>query len=454
MLTKEILRKKRDGKELTESEIQFIINEYLKGRVPDYQMGAFLMASFLRGLSEQETIALTRAMLYSGEVLDLKEMDMPVVGKHSTGGVGDKVSIVLAPLVACANVVVPMIAGRGLGHTGGTIDKLESIPGFKTELTMVDFRNCLWEVGTAIVAQSEQVAPADRKLYALRDATETIESISLITSSILSKKVAEGINALVLDVKSGSGAFMKDASQAEKLAETMVKIGNSLGVKTVALITDMDEPLGSAVGNALEIKECISILKGKGDPKLVELILVLGAWMLYLVEEWLEMTEEAGVFVIKEEVDFDEDKFSEKKEKLKKHLIAGDALEKFVEMIEAQGGNPEIVVNPSLLPSASEIKPIEASRDGYLQKTDAYKIGYSCMLLGAGRSTIDEEIDHSVGVVVLKRSGQKVQKGEPLCVVHYNDENRLQQALPILESAFVIEDTEPQPQPLIKSVII
>ncbi len=454
MQAKEIIRKKRDAVALSYEEIEFLIKGYLKNEVPDYQMSAFLMASYLRGLSEEETISLTKAMLHSGEVLDLKEMDMPVVDKHSTGGVGDKVSIVLAPLVACADVVVPMIAGRGLGHTGGTIDKLEAIPGFKTEISMIEFRNNLWEVGTAIVAQSERIAPADRKLYSLRDATETIDSIPLITSSILSKKLAEGLHALVLDVKCGSGAFMKDQTRAEALAETLVRIGNSLGVKTVAVVTDMEEPLGSAVGNALEIKECISILKGRGDDRLVDLILTLGAWMLYVADEWLKATEDMGVFVVKEDLDFDEEKFNEKKEKLRGHLNSGDAMKKFVEMVEAQGGNPEIIVNPSLLPTATKMKTIEAPKDGHIHRADAFRIGYGSMLLGAGRAKIGEEIDHSVGVVVLKKSGQSVQKGEPLCVIHYNDDQKLQKALPWIEGAFVIEESQPEQRELFRRVII
>ncbi|NOX20973.1 MAG: thymidine phosphorylase [Nitrospirae bacterium] len=449
----DLIRKKRDGKTLTKEEINWLINSYTRAEVPDYQMSAFLMASLLRGLNKEETIALTETMRDSGEVLDLREMADPKIGKHSTGGVGDKVSIVLAPLLASAGVVVPMIAGRGLGHTGGTIDKLESIPGFKTDLSVIDFRNTLWEVGTVISSQTSAIAPADRKLYRLRDVTATVESIPLIASSIMSKKLAEGINGLVLDVKVGSGAFMQTMEEAEELAQLMVDIGNSQGVKTFALITDMDEPLGKTVGNALEIRECINILKGRGEEDILEVILTLGSLMLYIAEEILEETEEVGVFKIKEEPIVKE-KLYEKRINLESKINSGDALEKFIEMITAQGGNPEVVPNPGLLTIADKIMPIKAAQDGFINRIDARKIAESSVLLGAGRNKIEDEIDLSVGITLNKKSGSEVKAGDILAVIHYNKEDNLQEAISLVESAFEISSEKPEPREIIKKLIL
>jgi pyrimidine-nucleoside phosphorylase len=449
----DLIKKKRQGECLTREELTGLINSYSKGDVPDYQMAAFLMAAFLKGLNKEETIALTEAMCDSGAILDLREMADPKIGKHSTGGVGDKVSLILAPVVASAGVVVPMIAGRGLGHTGGTIDKLESIPGFKTDLSVLDFRNFLWDVGTAIISQTEEIAPADRKLYTLRDVTATVESIPLIASSIMSKKLAEGINGLVLDVKVGAGAFMKTMEEAEELARLMVDIGNTQGVKTIALITDMDEPLGKTVGNALEVRECINALKGKADDDLMEVVLTLGAFMLYIAEEMLEETDEVGLFRIKD-VEIQEHVLMEKRINLEGKINSGDALEKFLEMVQTQGGNPEVVPNPGLLPVASNIFMIEAPGDGYIQRIDAERIAQCALLLGAGRQRIEDEIDPAVGITINKKSGNGVKAGDPVAVLHYNDDRYLEEAKELCLSAFEIGTEKPAPRKMIKKVIL
>ena len=449
----DLIKKKRQGKALTKEELSGLISSYSKGDVPDFQMAAFLMAAFLKGLNKEETIALTEAMRDSGEVLDLREMADPKIGKHSTGGVGDKVSLILAPLLASSGVVVPMIAGRGLGHTGGTIDKLESIPGFKTDLSVLDFRNFLWDVGTAIISQTSEIAPADKKLYSLRDVTATVESIPLIASSIMSKKLAEGTNGLVLDVKVGSGAFMKTEEEAEELARLMVEIGNSQGVKTIALITDMDEPLGRTVGNALEVRECINALKGKAEADLMEVVLTLGAFMLYIAEEMLEETDEVGVFRIKE-VEIQEHVLMEKRINLEGKINSGDALEKFIEMVQTQGGNPEVVPNPGLLPVASNILMIEAPMDGYIQRIDAVRIAQATLLLGAGRQRMEDEIDPAVGITINKKSGHEVRAGEPIAVIHYNDDKNLKEAEELVLSAFKIGPEKPTPRRMIKKVIL
>ncbi len=437
---------------MNEDEVRCLIRGYHREEIPDYQMAAFLMAAFLRGLSEEETSWLTKEMLTSGQRLDLSEMDSPVVGKHSTGGVGDKVSIVLAPLVASAGVVVPMIAGRGLGHTGGTIDKLESIPGFNASLDIITFRDILWEVGTAITAQGEEIAPVDRRLYSLRDATETVESRGLIVSSIMSKKLSEGLQGLVLDVKCGKGAFLKREDEARDMAETMVRIGNSFGVRTVAVITDMEEPLGKAVGNALEVRECINLLKGRGEPDLEEVVLFLGAWMLYIAEEVSE-SQELGAFRLARE-GIDQERFYQKIARLKELLASGEAMKKFVEMVEAQGGRAEVVVSPGLLPIARNIHTIEATTEGYIQTVDAEKVGTATMLLGGGRMRMDDVIDHSVGVVLLKKSGQFVKQREPLAVIHYNDDERLKEAETLLKDSFRIGPESPPEKKMIRGVVV
>jgi pyrimidine-nucleoside phosphorylase len=453
MHASEIIRKKRDGGVISKEEFRFLVNGNLAGDIPDYQITAFLMASFLNGMNRDETIALTDVMLHSGEVLDLSEMENPVVDKHSTGGVGDKTSIILAPLLASADLVIPMISGRALGHTGGTLDKLESIPGFRTDLSIIEFRNILWETGVAMTGQTDEIAPADRKLYALRDTTATVESIPLIVSSILSKKLAEGINGLVLDVKTGSGAFMKSLEEAEELARIMVDIGNSMGVRTVALITDMDEPLGKTIGNSLEVRECINFLKGNTDKDLYEVTLTLGAWMLYIGEELISRTGEGG-FSAQGAADPDQGIIEAKKMKLKGLINSGKALEKFMELVKFQGGNPEIIANPGLLPVAEKIKPVKASSEGYIRRIDAEKIGVASMLLGAGRERAEDGIDHSAGIILQKKSGTYVQKDEVVAVLHYNDESNHSRAYGLILDAFEISSERPAPRELIKKIVL
>ncbi len=453
METREIIRKKRDGGKLHREEIESLLRGYLQGMVRDYQMAAFLMASFLKGLDDEETIWFTDIMVSTGKRLDLSEIPNPKVDKHSTGGVGDKVSIVLAPLLSAADVVVPMIAGRGLGHTGGTIDKLEAIPGFRTDLSLLDLRNTLWETGVVISAQSEEIAPLDRRLYELRNATATVESIPLIASSIMSKKLAEGLNGLVLDVKTGRGAFMKTMEEAEQLARKMVEIGNASGVKTIALITDMDEPLGRAVGNSLEIRECINILKGREEPGLSDLILTLGAYMLVIAEEMVVFNENDDSVSFKD-IEITDELLDAKRLKLQGLIDSGDALSKFVEMIESQGGNPEVVANPALMPVAKNILPVEAPEDGIVQEIDAEKIGRASMLLGAGRQRPDEPIDHAAGIILNRKSSQEVKKGDFLAVLHYNDDRNLEAALKLVRESFRIGKEPPPERELIKKVIL
>ena len=455
MHTYDIIKKKRDGGCLNKDEFQFLIKGYLSEEIPDYQVSAFLMATFLMGLNDEETISLTDVMLHTGQILDLTEMDDPRIDKHSTGGVGDKISIILAPLVAAAGVTVPMISGRCLGHTGGTLDKLESIPGFRTEMKIADFRNILWETGVAMMGQTEDIAPADKKLYALRDVTATVESIPLIASSIMSKKLAEGLNGLVLDVKVGSGAFMKTMEDAEALATTLTNTGNSFGVRTVAVITDMDEPLGRTVGNSLEIKECINALKGRADKDLIEVMLTLGAWMLYLAD-WVARAVDNPRTVVPRITSIDEGALSEKRVELEELIGSGKARESFMEFVERQGGNSEIVANPALLPGAAHIKPVQADSGGYIQRVDAGKVGTASMLLGAGRQKLEDRIDHGAGIILNRKSGATVQVGDTIAVLHYNDEreSNLAEAFQLVKDAFEVGAEPPEPKKMIKKVIL
>ncbi|MDP3259524.1 MAG: thymidine phosphorylase, partial [Thermodesulfovibrionales bacterium] len=407
----DLIKKKRDGAELSKEELSFLITEYLSGKIPDYQMSAFLMAVYFRGMTDAETIALTELMLASGRRLDFSDISIPKVDKHSTGGVGDKTSIILAPLMAAMNVKVPMIAGRGLGHTGGTIDKLESIPGFRTDISAQEFKKNVRDIGFSIISQSDEIAPADKKLYSLRDVTATVESIPLIAASIMSKKLAEGIGGLVLDVKAGKGAFMKNINDARTLARTMVNIGNSMGVKTVAVITDMNQPLGKTVGNGLEIKECISALRGKMANDLKEVVLTLGSWMVYAADC---VTEEVAVSRLPEHV------IIKYKSELMDFIEKGDAFKKFVEFIDAQYGDPEVAFKPNMIPSASRVKEIRIPAKGYIQVMDAEKVGTASMLLGAGRRQAEDRIDHSAGIVLNKKTGDHTTPDEPVAIFHYN----------------------------------
>jgi pyrimidine-nucleoside phosphorylase len=429
----DIIKKKRDGFALTYEELSSFLTAYLKNEIPDYQVSAFLMAILCKGMNPEETKYLTKIMLNSGAVLDLSDMDGPKVDKHSTGGVGDKVSLILAPLVASAGIIVPMMSGRGLGHTGGTLDKLESIPGFKTLLNMEGFKNILSEIGCAIIGFSEEMALLDRKLYALRDVTATVESIPLITGSIMSKKLSEGINGLVLDVKVGSGAFMKDLEGARELAKSMVDIGNSFGVRTVAVITNMDEPLGLAIGNSLEVLETIEALKGRGPEDLMEVTYFLGALMLKIAN--IETDLENG------------------QKKLKQLIINGSALAKFREMIQHQGGNVNIIDTPSLLPSSRFRQDVISEYKGYIQSMDAEAIGTASMILGAGRETMDSVIDHSAGILLKKKVGDYVTKGDKLCTLYTNNDSVIEKAEEIFLNALTIGDEPPKERKMIIEVI-
>jgi pyrimidine-nucleoside phosphorylase len=430
----DVIRRKRDDAELSRGEIESLVNAYTRGDIPDYQVSAWLMAVVLRGMTRAETAALTDAMLRSGEVLDLSSLAARKVDKHSTGGVGDKTSLVLAPLAAAAGVAVPMISGRGLGHTGGTLDKLEAIPGFNVNLSVTEFRRVLETCGCAMIGQTAEIAPADRKLYALRDVTGTVESPYLICASIMSKKLAEGIDSLVLDVKTGTGAFMKDEKDAAFLAELMVETGERMGKEVVALITDMDQPLGNKIGNALEVVEVIEILHGDGPEDLKQLCLELAGWMLKL----------GGVAANVEEG-----------KKQSENLIrSGEAFERFRRMVELQGGDVRTIDDPTKLPKAQCTIRIDSSRDGYVVSMQCEQIGTACVILGGGRERKEDSVEPSVGIVLHKKIGDVVTRGEAIATIHYNSEDRAARARQLLESSIEISDSPAvQKRPLIHRVI-
>lgn len=430
----DIIQHKRDNKELSGEEIQFFVEEYTAGNIPDYQAAALAMAIFFNGMTPEETAALTLAMAHSGDVMDLSPIKGVKVDKHSTGGVGDKTSLVLGPMVAALGVPVAKMSGRGLGHTGGTIDKLESFPGFQTGIPEQEFFDNVNRIGIAIAGQTGNLAPADKKLYALRDVTATVESIPLIASSIMSKKIAAGADVIVLDVKVGSGAFMKDEESAVKLADTMVRIGDNVGKKTMAVVSDMDEPLGYAVGNALEVKEAIDALAGNGPQDLYELCLELGSHMV------------AGAGKAQN--------CAEAKEMLAGTIKDGSALRKLAELVEAQGGNPEAVYDTELLPKASIEYEYRADTEGYVSRIVCDIVGTSAMVLGGGRENKDSVIDLSVGIVLEAKKGAYVHKGDVLARFYANDENKLSDAVKRFADAYVIEDTKPAGSRLIKKVIM
>jgi pyrimidine-nucleoside phosphorylase len=415
----DVLKRKRAGAELSREEIAFLVNGFTAGEIPDYQIAAFLMAVCLRGMSAEETVALTETMLRSGAILDFSGVPGPKIDKHSTGGVGDKTSLIIAPLAAAAGAIVPMISGRGLGHTGGTLDKLESIPGFDVRLDEKRFHRVVSDIGFAMVGQTEAIAPADRKLYALRDVTATVESFPLITGSILSKKLAEGIEGLVLDVKVGSGAFMKTREDAETLARSMLSTAARMGTKAVVLLTDMSQPLGTHVGNALEVEESLAVLRGEGSPDLKRLCLRLTAHMLVL----------GGIASSVEDGE----------RRAEKELRSGRGLSKFLEMVRAQGGDPRIV-DGGVLPRARAIEEVLAERDGFVAAIDTEMLGTAAMVLGAGREKVEDVIDPAAGLVVGKKLGGEVEKGEPLVTLHYNDSPRLAEAERRVHQAYSISD--------------
>ena len=425
----DLIMKKRNGEELTKEEIEFMIEGYTKEEIPDYQMSAFLMAVYFKGMTEDETVELTMAMANSGDIMDLSEIEGLKADKHSTGGVGDKTSLVLGPMVAALGVPVAKMSGRGLGHTGGTIDKLESFPGFSTDLTKEQFIQNVNSIKMAIIGQTGDLAPADKKLYALRDVTATVDNLSLIASSIMSKKLAAGADVIVLDVKTGKGAFMKKEADALALAREMVKIGTNAGKETVAIISDMDQPLGFAVGNALEVKEAIDTLNGNGAKDLLELVITLGAYMLVGTKR-VENIEAA-------------------REKLLGTIEDKSALKKFQEFVEAQGGDARAIDNTELLPKASIVMEIKAEEDGFVEKIETEEIGMVCLLLGGGRETKESEIDLSVGLVLHKKIGDAVKKGEVLATMYGNDLKKMEIArerflltysfskTPVAKSAFI-----------------
>jgi len=430
----DLIRKKRDGGALSATEIRYIVDGYTQGTIPDYQIAAWLMAVVLRGMTREELAALTHAMLYSGEVLDLSFLPAKKVDKHSTGGVGDKTSLVLAPLVAAGGLYVPMISGRGLGHTGGTLDKLESIPGFRVGLSVPEFHRVLKACGTSMIGQTEKIAPADRKLYALRDVTGTVESPNLICASIMSKKLAEGTDALVLDVKTGSGAFMKREEDAVFLAELMVETGERMGKRMAALITNMDQPLGRTVGNAMEVEECIEVMHGGGPADLRELCLHLAAWMFYLGGRTKTVAEG---------------------KQLSGEIIAsGKAFERFRQMVELQGGDISTIDDPTRLPSADHRVDVPSPAAGYISSIQCEHVGTACVILGGGREKKEDSADPAVGIVVRKKIGDKVSAGESLCTIHCHSDAQAARAKKLLEESYEISAAPPAHKPsLIHRVI-
>lgn len=433
MRTVDLIQRKRDGEELAPDEIEFLVNGYTSGEIPDYQMSSFLMAVFFSGMSDREVSRLTECMLRSGDTVDLSHIPGIKVDKHSTGGVGDKTSFIVAPLAAAAGVVVPMMSGRALGHTGGTLDKLESIPGFRTDLSTQEFQKQLAELGLCFIGQTDHLVPADRKLYALRDVTATVESIPLISSSIMSKKLAEGLDALILDVKVGSGAFMKKQVDARRLAQTMVGIGRRMDKKVQALITDMNQPLGYAVGNALEIMEASQTLQNAGPADLTKLCLELAARMIHVGKKAPSLEDARRL--------------------AEKHLVDGSAYKKFKQVVAAQGGNPQALDKFELLPNATGMREINSPRAGYVSSIDAEDIGVASNMIGAGRDKKEDSIDPAVGIILEVKTGEKVDAGSVLCRLYYTKDDRVEEAADMVEDAFRISAQKPDERELILEVV-
>lgn len=429
----DLIMKKRNGGTLSKDEIEFMVSEYTKGTIPDYQMSAMMMSIFFIGMNDEETLHLTMAMAHSGDMLDLSGIHGIKVDKHSTGGVGDKTSLALAPMVAACGLTVAKMSGRGLGHTGGTIDKLESFEGFRTDITTEKFIKNVNTIGVSIMGQTANLAPADKKLYALRDVTATVDNMSLIASSIMSKKLAAGSDAIVLDVKTGSGAFMKKKEDAFALAKAMVNIGNMAGRKTTAVITDMDQPLGYAVGNALEVKEAIETLKGNGPKDFTELCYSLGSYMLVAGKIAKDTTEAI--------------------EMLKQAIDTGKAFEKFVEFIGAQGGNTKQAHDTGLLPKAALELPVFVDLEGYVEKIICDEVGICSLILGGGRENKESEIDLSVGLILHKKVGDYVTKDTPIATLYGNSDEKIKIAKERLVKAYFITDRKPQKRELIQGII-
>ena len=429
----DIIAKKRDGLPLSREEIEFFVQGYTRGEIPDYQAAAWLMAVYLRGMDEAETVALTLAMAHSGATLDLGDVAPLVADKHSSGGVGDKTTLAVGPVVASLGVPVGKMSGRGLGFSGGTLDKLESIPGFRAELTVGEFKRQLAEVGLVVAGQSADLAPADGKFYALRDVTATVSSIPLIASSIMSKKIAAGANVIVLDVKVGQGAFVKDEEEALHLARLMIRIGQNAGRKMAAIVSDMNQPLGRAVGNALEVREALETLQGRGPEDFVALVRTVAGWMLFLSGR-ARSPEEGQVLA-------------------DAALASGQALATFRAFVAAQGGDPRYVDDPDLLPKARLVRTVLAPRSGYIAALNAMEVGMAAVLLGAGRSKKGDPIDHTVGIVLEAKVGARVEAGDPLFTVHANDERALNEATQRVLDAYTWSDQPVEPPPLIKQVV-
>ena len=434
----ELIRKKREGGSLTEEEFRFLLTGYVEGNVPDYQMSAFLMACYFRGMSSEETLTFTKLMLHSGEVIDLSEIPGIKVDKHSTGGVGDKVSLILAPMVAACGVPVPMISGRGLGHTGGTLDKLESIPGFRTDLSIAEYKRVIRKIGLVMIGQTKEIAPADKKMYALRDVTATVECIPLIAGSIMSKKLAEGLDALVLDVKTGRGAFMQTYERALELAKTLVDIGNGFGKETIGFITNMNQPLGVAIGNWLEVVESVECLRGavgNGDASndLMEVTYVLSGAMVYLGKKAKSIEE--GI------------------EKCRKTIEDGSAYRKLLELISAQGGNIAAIENLVSYPLPQFTIEVKSSEHGFISEIDSFELGMTSISLGAGREKIDDVIDMKAGILLKKKVGDAVDVGDILVVFYTDRENVLASARERITKAFKFSSHKPEHKPMILDLV-
>ena len=433
MRTVDLIQRKRDGEELAPEEIDFLVDGYTTGEIPDYQMSAFLMAVYFSGMTDREVSRLTECMLRSGETVDLSAIEGIKVDKHSTGGVGDKTSLIVAPLAAAAGVVVPMMSGRALGHTGGTLDKLESIPGFRTNFTPEEVQKQLAEMGLCFIGQTDRLAPADAKFYALRDVTATVESIPLISSSIMSKKLAEGLDALVLDVKVGNGAFMKKQVDARRLAQMMVGIGRRMDKRVQALITDMSQPLGYAVGNALEVMEASQTLQNAGPNDLTKLSIELAARMIFLAKKTSSLDEAR--------------RLAEQK------LVDGSGYKKFKQVVAAQGGNPQALDKFELLPNATGMREISSPRGGYVSVIDAEDIGVASNMIGAGRERKEDPIDPAVGIILEVKVGEKVDAGSVLCRLYYTREEGVEEAAEMVEDAFRISAQKPDERELILEVV-
>ncbi len=429
----DLIHKKKQGEHLSQDEIRFLIQGFSKNEIPDYQMAAFLMAAYLKELSFEETLCFTKEMLHSGKSLDLSDISLPKIDKHSTGGVGDKTSLIVAPIVGSLGIVVPMVSGRSLGHTGGTLDKLEAIAGFNVNLSLKECHENLKKSGVAMMGQTPEMAPADKKMYALRDVTATVENVPLITASIMSKKLAEGTDGIVFDVKFGKGAFMTDFKSAKRLATYLLRVGKAFNKKMVALLTDMNQPLGLKIGNSLEVEESIDVLKGKGPEDLTELSFQLAAYMILLSGKCPSLKASQAL--------------------VKKVIQNGDALKKWREIIVQQGGDPRVIEDFKFLPQAKFRDSLKSEKSGYIKKLDAKKIGVAASLLGAGRNRVEDAIDPAVGFTLHKKTGDFVERGEALLTLHYNNEKKRELAQHELEGVFLVSSKKKKPTPLIKEVI-